>query len=106
VGPYCGPVLININDYYPNFEIITCNDPYLGAHPFITVPTSFQKAHKECNSGTFCLNELLKDPEVIAYMKAKDPNPNVIFVMINNETEELCKQNGLTIWGASVETFN
>jgi hypothetical protein len=44
--------MFNINDFYPNFEMITCHDPYFGAHPFITVPSSFQKTHRECILGT------------------------------------------------------
>lgn len=39
-------------------------------------------------------------------MKAKDSNPNVIFMLVDYETEELCKQNGLTVWGATAELFN
>jgi biotin carboxylase len=49
---------------------------------------------------------MLKDPEVIAYMKSKDPNPNVMFMGVDNETDELCKQNGLTNWGATAELYN
>jgi hypothetical protein len=87
LGPLYGTTMLNINDYYPNFEMITCHDPYFGAHPFITVPASFQKTHSECTAGPFCVNIMLKDPELIAYMKSKDPNPNVIFLLINNETD-------------------
>lgn len=49
---------------------------------------------------------MLRDPELIAYMKAKDPNPNVIFFLINSETDELCKKNGLNKWGISAELYN
>ena len=39
-------------------------------------------------------------------MKVKENNPNVILMLIDNETEELCKQNGLNLWGATPELFN
>ncbi len=39
-------------------------------------------------------------------MKAKDPNPNVMFLLFDHETDELCRQNGLTNWGVSAELFN
>jgi hypothetical protein len=84
IGPIYGTSLLDINDYYPNFEMIACNDPYLGAHPFITVPASFKHDHKECILGSYCENNMLKDPEVISYMKAKDPNPNVLFMLIDD----------------------
>jgi biotin carboxylase len=44
---------------------------------------------------------MLKDPAVITYMKQKDPNPNVIFMLIDSETEELCQKKGLKNWGTT-----
>ena len=52
IGPIYGTTLLNLNDYYPNFEILTCHDPYKGAFPFVTVPESFRYAHKECITGS------------------------------------------------------
>jgi biotin carboxylase len=39
-------------------------------------------------------------------MKNKDKKPNVILMLIDDETEELCKLNGLTLWGVTAELFN
>jgi hypothetical protein len=64
----------------PNFEILTCNDPYFGALPFVKVPENFKENH-QCVFGE-CQSNLLKDPNVISYMKKKDPHPNVIYFLV------------------------
>lgn len=49
---------------------------------------------------------LLGDPKVIEYMKAKDPNPNLILKYIDEETVRLCNANGIDLWYTTIELFN
>lgn len=38
IGTIYGGIFMNIYDFMPTFEMITCKDPYFGAHLFIKVP--------------------------------------------------------------------
>lgn len=86
IGPMYGTIMFNIYEYFPKFEMLMCNDPYHGKLPFIKVPELFKDNNHKCIAGTSCQIALLKDPEVISYMKSKDPNPNIIYVIIDGES--------------------
>jgi hypothetical protein len=100
LGPIYGTTVLSVHDFMPSFEIIACNDPYFGALPFVTVPESF-KGH-EC-SGIACQHSVANNPEALAYMRSKDPNPNVMFMVCTEETDRICKENGLRNWGSSIK---
>jgi biotin carboxylase len=45
-------------------------------------------------------------PEVIAYMKSKDPKPSIITVIITEKVQKICKENDIEFWGISAELYD
>lgn len=82
IGRIYSTMLLDFNSFIPNFEIITCYDPFSGRFPFIITPQHLKTDH-QCSDAYQCQLSILSNPETIAYMKSKSANPRVFYMMLD-----------------------
>ncbi|WP_020560955.1 biotin carboxylase [Thiofilum flexile] len=88
--------LLGINEWVRNFYYINYIDCFDGRHPAVFVPS--ETPHREFESIEDINNYLLQHKEVIDYLKKRGGDPKAVFLMFDEETEQLCQELGLQVW--------
>ncbi len=86
---------LGIDRWVRNFQYIAYYDSWDGAHPRVFTPTN--KPYVEFESSEHINNYLLRDPEVRAYLQRRGGTPMVAMVFFDEETEEICKEQGYNL---------
>ena len=92
---FVGPTafnLLGIDRWVRNFHYVAYYDSWDGAHPRVFSPKN--KPYVEFESSEHINNYLLRDPEVRAYLKRRGGTPMVAMVFFDEETEEICREQG------------
>ena len=95
---FVGPTafnLLGIDRWVRNFQYIVYYDSWDGAHPRVFTPKN--KPYVEFESSEHVNNYLLRDAEVKAYLQRRGGTPMVAMVFFDEETEELCKEQGYNL---------
>jgi biotin carboxylase len=95
---FVGPTafnLLGIDRWVRNFQYIVYYDSWDGAHPRVFAPQN--KPYVEFESSEHVNNYLLRDPEVRAYLQHRGGTPMVAMVFFDEETEEICKEQGYNL---------
>jgi hypothetical protein len=95
---FVGPTafnLLGIDRWVRNFQYIVYYDSWDGAHPRVFTPEN--KPYVEFESSEHVNNYLLRDPEVRAYLDRRGGTPMVAMVFFDEETEEICKEQGYNL---------
>ena len=80
MGPIIGTAFFDLIQYIPNFTFIACGDIFNGQHSCIFVPESLKNdPNHVCTNKIVCVERLLKNAEVIEFMKSRDKSPNALF---------------------------
>jgi len=87
--------LLGIDRWVRNFFFVNWYDSFDGTHPRVFVPRS--RPYHEWHSMEEITNELLRHPEVEAFMRAKARRGLAAFVMFDDESEVLARQIGLRV---------
>ena len=93
--------LLGISEWVRNFHYINYIDCFDGRHPSVLVPS--ESPHREFEGIEDINNYLLQHKEVIDFIEKRGPGGKAVFLMFNEETEELCKELGLDVWFPSAE---
>jgi len=93
--------LLGISEWVSNFHYINYIDCFDGRHPNVFVPSEIP--HREFESIEDINNYLLQHKEVIDYIESKGPGGKAVFLMFDEQTEELCAELGLDVWFPSAE---
>ena len=88
--------LLGMDEWVRHFKYICYIDCYDGQHPNVFTPSEIP--HPEFESIEDINNYLLEHKEVIDYIKGRGGNPVAIFLMFDEQTEELCRELGIEIW--------
>lgn len=88
--------LLGINEWVRNFHYINYIDCFDGRHPAVFVPS--ETPHREFESIEDINNYLLQHKEVIDYIKKRGSDSKAVFLMFDEETEQLCQELGLQVW--------
>ncbi len=88
--------LLGIDEWVRNFKYITYIDCYDGRHPNVMVPD--EHPHPEFESIEDINNYLLEHKQVIDFIKARGGDPKGVFLMFDEQTEQLAEENGLEVW--------
>ncbi|WP_101952783.1 biotin carboxylase [Mycobacterium sp. 3519A] len=95
---FVGPTafnLLGIDRWVRNFQYVAYYDSWDGAHPRVFTPKN--KPYVEFESSEHINNYLLRDPEVRAHLKRRDGTPMVAMVFFDEETEEICREQGYNL---------
>jgi len=84
--------LLGLDRWVRHFYYIVYYDSWDGAHPRVFTPS--KKPPIEFTSGEEINNYLLTDPEVRAFIAHQGGRPRVVMVFIDEQTEEICLQQG------------
>ena len=87
--------LLGIEQWVGNLEFVNYFDTFDGAHRDVFVPSD--QGYQDFKSMEDVGNYLLKHPEFEARVKEKGGNGKALFVMFDDETEELAANLGLDI---------
>jgi biotin carboxylase len=87
--------LLGIDRWVRNFHYITWYDSFEGGHPGVFVPADRQAP--EFESIEDICNHLLGRPEVIRWVRARGAGGRAVFVMFDEQTEELAAAAGLRV---------
>lgn len=98
--------LFGIDDWVNNFRSISYFDCWDGRYPNSFTPSFLPDAPFERVPPAQWMqrevadynNYLLRHPEVIACLRQHCSRPAALFLMFDEETEELCRQRNLEIW--------
>ena len=93
--------LLGISEWVHNFHYINYIDCFDGRHPNVFVPS--EMPHREFESIEDINNYLLQHKEVIDFIESKGPNGKAVFLMFDEQTEQLCAELGLDVWFPSAE---
>ena len=88
--------LLGIDRWVRNFHYATYFDSFEGSHPNVFVPEDRTTAPEFESIEDIC-NYLLGDPEVIAWIAAHGPGGRAVFVMFDEQTEDLAARAGLRV---------
>lgn len=88
--------VLGLDEWVKNFKYINYMDCYDGRHPNTFVPSP--APHPEFESIEEINNYLLQNKEVIDWIRKRGGRPKAVFLMFNEETEQLCKELGIKIW--------
>ncbi len=88
--------LLGIDEWVKNFKYINYIDCYDGRHPNVLCPT--EQPHAEFQSIEDINNYLLRHKEVIDYMTRRGGKPKIVFLMFDEQTEQLAKELGAEVW--------
>ncbi len=92
---FVGPTafnLLGIDRWVRNFQYVVYYDSWDGGHPRVFTPTN--KPYVEFESSEQINNYLLRDPEVRAHLERRGGRPMVAMVFFDEETEEICREQG------------
>jgi hypothetical protein len=87
--------LLGTDRWVANFTFVNWYDSFEGSHPRVFVPDD--RPYREWHSMEEINNELLRHPEVEAFIRSKGQHGLAAFVMFDEETETLACQLGLRI---------
>ncbi|MFZ1344710.1 biotin carboxylase [Thiothrix eikelboomii] len=88
--------LLGINEWVRNFYYINYIDCFDGRHPAVLVPS--ETPHREFESIEDINNYLLQHKEVIDSLNKRGGDAKAVFLMFDEETEQLCQELGLEVW--------
>ena len=88
--------LLGMDEWVRHFKFISYIDCYDGRHPNVFVPSA--KPHAEFESIEGINNYLLQHKEVIDRIRSQGDRPVAVFLMFDEETEDLCKELGVDVW--------
>lgn len=88
--------LLGINEWVRNFHYINYIDCFDGRHPSVFVPR--ETPHREFESIEDINNYMLQHKEVMDYLNKRGTNAKAVFLMFDEETEQLCAELGLEVW--------
>jgi hypothetical protein len=88
--------LLGMDEWVRHFKYISYIDCYDGRHPNVFVPNA--KLHTEFESIEGINNYLLQHKEVIDQIRSQGDRPVAVFLMFDEETEDLCKELGIDVW--------
>ncbi len=88
--------LLGISEWVRNFRYINYIDCFDGRHPNVFVPA--ESPHRDFESIEDIVNYLLEHKEVIDYIKGRGGDPKAVFLMFDEQSEELCKELGIEVW--------
>ena len=87
--------LLGIDRWVRNFHYVTYFDSFEGTHPNVFVPAD--REAPEFESIEDICNYLLSHPEVISWIASHGPGGRAVFVMFDEETEDLAARAGLRV---------
>jgi len=87
--------LLGIDRWVRNFHYISYYDSFEGSHPSVFVPAD--RRAPEFESIEDICNYLLAHPEVTAWVRSHGPGGQAVFVMFDEQTEDLAARAGLQI---------
>jgi biotin carboxylase len=93
--------LLGIDRWLRNFFYVNYFDSFEGSHPRVFVPR--ERPYREFSSMEDICNYLLAHKEVIDRIHSRGPGGKAVFVMFDDETEELAAAAGLEIAHPSAE---
>ncbi len=88
--------LLGLDEWCKNFKFINYIDCYDGRHPNTMVPQEIP--HAEFQSIEDINNYLLQHKQVIDYLGARGDKPKFVFLMFDEQTEEIAAELGAEIW--------
>ncbi len=88
--------LLGISEWVRNFRYINYIDCFDGRHPKVRIPT--EQPHREFEGIEDINNYLLQHKEVLDYIKHRGTDAKAVFLMFDEQTEQLCKDIGLDLW--------
>ncbi len=95
---FVGPTafnLLGIDRWVRNFQYIAYYDSWDGQHPRVFTPEN--RPYVEFESSEQINNYLLRDAEVREYLGRRGGTPMVAMVFFDEETEEICREQGYTL---------
>src|SRR5215813_13261116 len=87
--------LLGIDRWVRNFHYVTYYDSFEGSHPSVFVPQD--REAPEFESIEDICKFLLASPEVIRFVRDNGPDGRAVFVMFDEQTEELAARAGLRV---------
>ena len=90
--------LVGVEAFVPGLSFITLVDSWNATHPAVFVPSNIPNPAPRGNISV--VNWLLKNPEVIAHMRARTPEglkPQVLLAFFDETSEALCREMGLEL---------
>ncbi len=88
--------LLGLDEWVKNLKFISYVDCYDGQHPNVFCPS--EQPHAEFQSIEDINNYLLQHKEVIDYIERRGGKPKLIFLMFDEQTEELAAEIGAKVW--------
>ncbi len=88
--------LLGMDEWVKNFKFISYIDCFDGRHPNVFCPS--EQPHAEFTSIEDINNYLLQHKEVIDQINGRGGRPKLVFLMFDETTERLCKEQGWEIW--------
>ena len=88
--------LLGMDEWCKNFKFINYIDCYDGRHPNTFVPS--EMPHRDFESIEDINNYLLQHKEVVDYIGQRGGEPKAVFLMFDEETEKLARENGMDVW--------
>jgi hypothetical protein len=88
--------LLGMDEWCKNFKFINYIDCYDGRHPNTFVPS--EMPHRDFESIEDINNYLLQHKEVVDYIGQRGGEPKAVFLMFDEETEKLARENGMEVW--------
>lgn len=88
--------LLGMDEWVKNFKFISYIDCFDGQHPNVFCPS--EQPHAEFTSIEDITNYLLQHKEVIDYINRRGGKPKLVFLMFDEQTERICKEQGWEIW--------
>lgn len=97
--------LLGMDEWCRNFKFINYIDCFDGRHPNTFVPG--EAPHPEFGCIEDINNYLLQHKEVLDYIRLHGTQAKAVFLMFDEQTEDLCREAGLEIWfpRARLRTF-
>lgn len=93
--------LLGIDRWVRNFFYVTYFDSFEGSHSRVFIPRRRDRVDFD-SMGDVC-NHLLRDPETLDFVARNGPGGRACFVMLDEETQALTRQAGLTVMHPSAE---
>ena len=88
--------LLGLDEWVKNFKYICYIDCFDGRHPNVFCPS--EAPHGEFQSIEDINNYLLQHKEVVDYVRSRGGKPKFVFLMFDEETEQLAKELGGEVW--------
>ncbi len=97
--------LLGADEWIKGFKFICYIECFDGLHPNVFSPKE-ELSHAEFQSIEDINNYLLEHKEVVDYIKSRGGKGKVLFLMFDERTEKLAKQNGLQVCFPSAKMRN